>query len=97
MALDEEIFKEIEENLYVFTDEAINILFHLTRIFVCFREADKYFPRKNGESFKSFAAEQEFHKQDLKKIKQGVVYIADNVETLLQATLSHKHLEIHSN
>lgn len=93
MVLNDEIFERVENNLYVFADEAINILFHLTRVFVCFREADKYFPRRNGETFKSFTATQKFSQQELKGIEKGVIYIADNAAKLLTAVkVPRKHL-----
>lgn len=73
------------ENEYYFSDELVNLLFHLTRVFVVFREEEKFFPRKtqNGMTFKSFALDSGFQKKDLKEVKQGVLYIVTATKTIL--------------
>lgn len=81
---DKKIFIPVGKNKYCLNNEIANLIFHLTRIFVVFRNEEEFFPRKDGATFKSFTICGTFEPEEFKDIKRGIKFIANSTQKILR-------------
>lgn len=80
-----EIFiASIDKSGYYMNNELVTIVFHLTRVFVVFREEERFFPCKGRTSFKSFSTHRCFKADELRSVKNGLRYISEEYLSVLK-------------